>query len=240
MKKTSRAMILMAGAGLAGPAGAAWIGQAEFGFSNTTGNTQTTTVNAKVDLDRTIGQLRHNLFGDTYYAQNAGVKSAERYLAGYKPSYFFTEKNYLFGMLRYDRDKFSFISGRFNEVVGYGRELLNNDFNTLDTEIGAGARDTNYVSDPSTRGLPRHDYILFLSLKYNANLTKTTTFLETARIEASEVNNFVQSETGFTMQVIGNLSTKVSYTMRYNSNITGARGQNIDTLTSVNLIYSFQ
>jgi len=240
MNNTSRALALAVGMALAGSADAAWVGSAEFGFSNTTGNTQTTIINSKADLNRTIDRWRHNLFGEAYYAENDSLKSAERYLAGYKPSYFFTEKNYVFGMLRYDRDKFALISSRFNEIVGYGRQVVNNDFHTLDAEIGGGARQTNYVPDPSTVGVKQDELLLFLGLKYNAKLTSTTQFLETARIESTQENNFVESLTGLQMQVMGNLSAKVSYTIRYNSDITGARGDNMDALTAVSLLYSFK
>ena len=239
-KKLTCAIALAGGLAMTGQAGAAWTGNAEFGFSNTTGNTQTTTANLKLDLDRTVGRLRHNLFGESFYAESDGIKSAERYLAGYKPSYFFTEKNYLFGILRYDRDKFSLISSRFNEVLGYGRQVLNNDFHTLDGEIGLGARQTIYVADRSTADARRYDYILFLGLKYSGKISDSTQFFETARIEGSEENTFVESVTGLQFQVIGNISTKISYTTRYNSDITGARGDNMDTLTSIGLLYSFK
>lgn len=240
MKRFSRAWVAAAGVILSAPAGAAWVGQAEFGFSNTSGNTQTTVFNSKVDLSRTIERWRHNLFGEAYYAETDSVQNAERYLAGYKPSYFFTEKNYMFGMLRYDRDKFSLISSRFNEVIGYGRQVVNNDFHTLDAEIGGGARQTNYVPDPTTAGAKEDELLLFLGLKYMAKLSATTQFLETARVESTEENNFVESVSGLQMQVMGDLSAKVSYTIRYNSDITGARGDNMDTLTTVSLLYSFR
>lgn len=239
MKKRICLVLALAG-GAAGPACAAWTGNAEFGFSNTTGNTQTTTANLKVDLERRTGNLRHNLFGEGFYSENDSVKNAERYLAGYKPSYFFTEKNYLFGMLRYDRDRFNLISSRFNEVLGYGRQVINNAFHTLDGEVGLGARQTTYVSNPSTQNVQEHDYILFLGLKYTGKISESTQFFETARIEGSEENTFVESLTGLQFHVIGNLSAKVSYTLRYNSNITGARGDNMDTLTSIGLLYAFQ
>src|SRR3569833_125762 len=150
MNNTSRALALAVGMALAGSADAAWVGSAEFGFSNTTGNTQTTIINSKADLNRTIDRWRHNLFGEAYYAENDSLKSAERYLAGYKPSYFFTEKNNVFGMLRYDRDKFAMLSSRFNEIVGYGRQVVKNELHTLDAELRGGARQTNYVPDPSS------------------------------------------------------------------------------------------
>lgn len=236
----SPALILAGGLALTGEAGAAWVGNAEFGFNSTSGNTQTMSANLKLDLNRTVGSWRHNLFSEVYYSENDSVKSAERYLAGYKPSYFFSEKNYVFGMLRYDRDRFALISSRWNEIVGYGRQILNNDVHTLDSEIGVGARQTNYVPDPSTADASEHDTILFLGLKYLAKISETTQFIENARVESSNDNTFVESDTGLQMQVMGNLSAKVSYTVRYNSDITGARGDNTDTLTGVSLLYAFK
>jgi len=240
MKKNILALTLAVGAAMAGPAGAQWTGNAEFGFSNTTGNTETSTANLKVDLNHVVGSWRHNLFGESFYSDNNSIKSAERYMAGYKPSYFFSEKNYMFGILRYDQDRFAFINSRFNEVLGYGRQVFNTRIHVLDGEIGLGARQTDYVSDPSTADLKENNVFLFLGLKYNGKISETTQFLETARVESSYENTFVESDSAFQFHVIGNLSAKVSYTVRYNSDITGARGTNTDTLTGVNLLYSFK
>src|SRR3569832_2475640 len=166
MNNTSRALALAVGMALAGSADAAWVGSAEFGFSNTTGNTQTTIINSKADLNRTIDRKHHKHNSEAKKTENETHKSAKRYLAGYKPSYFFTEKNYVFGMLRYDRDNFALICSRFNEIVGYGRQVVNNDFHSLDAEIGGGARQSNYVPDPSTVGVKQDELLLFLGLKY--------------------------------------------------------------------------
>src|SRR3569623_1679705 len=171
MKKNILALTLAVGAAMAGPAGAQWTGNAEIGFSNTTGNTETSTANLKVDLNHVVGSWRHNLFGESFYSDNNSIKSAERYMAGYKHSYFLSEKNYMFCILRYDQDRFAFINSRFNEVLGYGRQVFNTRILVIDGEIGFCERQTDYVYDPSTADLKENNVFLFLWLKYNVKIS---------------------------------------------------------------------
>lgn len=109
LKKTLLATGISAVLATSGAAHAEWAGDAELGVSIASGNTENTTANAKLDMDTAKDSWRHNIFADAYYAEDDEVKSAERYALGYKPRYFVTEKDYVFGIVRYDQDKFAFI-----------------------------------------------------------------------------------------------------------------------------------
>ena len=155
MKKTLLTMGITTALTASGFSYAEWTGDAELGLSISGGNTENTTANAKLDIDSARNSWRHNIFADAYYAEDDDAKTAERYAVGYKPRYFMTDKDYVFAILRYDQDKFAFIDSRTTEVVGYGRQFISTPKHYLDGEIGLGARQTEYINDPSTDNLGR-------------------------------------------------------------------------------------
>jgi len=218
---------------------AEWAGDAELGLSMSGGNTENTTANAKLDMDTAKASWRHNIFADAYYAEDDSEKTAERYAVGYKPRHFMTERDYLFAILRYDQDKFAFIDRRTTEVVGYGRQLIATKKHYLDGEIGLGARQSDYIENSSTDNLDENELIYFLGGKYTGRISKTARFSETVRVEIGEDNNYIESITGLSLSVTGSISAKISYTLRHNSDVKGTKGDKTDTLTGVNLIYSF-
>lgn len=217
----------------------AWTGDAELGYSSSGGNTDTTIVNGKIDMDNAVASWRHNFFGDAYYTEDNGSKTAERYAMAYKPKYFIDDENYLFGLLRYDQDKFSFIDQRTTEVIGVGRQFINTAIQYLDGEVGIGARQTDYKVDPSTVSLDDGETIAFLGGKYTGKISDNARFSQILRMEFGDQNNYTESITGLGLSIVGNLSAKISYTARHNSDVTGVKGKKTDTLTGVNAVYSF-
>lgn len=224
---------------LASPMAGAWTGDVELGYSRTDGNTKTTTTNAKLDMDHAVDKWRHNVFADAYYSKNNSVKTAERYALAYKPKYFMDKQNYVFGLLRYDQDKFSFIDQRTTEVVGVGRQFINNPVHYLDGEIGVGARQTDYVIDATTTNLDDNETIVFLGGKYTGKISDNARFTQNLRVEFGEENTYTESISALGLSIVGNLSAKLSYTVRHNSDVKGVLGDNTDSLTGVNLVYSY-
>lgn len=218
---------------------AKWIGDAELGVTISSGNTENATANAKLDMDSVQNSWRHNIFADAYYTEDDNKKTAERYAVGYKPRYFVTSKDYVFGIARYDQDKFAFIDQRTTEVLGYGRQFLSSAKHYLDGEIGLGARQTEYIDNTSTDSLDDNELIYFLGAKYTGRISDSARFSETVRAEIGEDNTYIESITGLGLSITGSLSAKISYTVRHNTDVKGEKGEKTDTLTGVNLVYSF-
>lgn len=55
------------------------------------------------------------------------MMATKRYALGYKARYFYTNKNYVFGLLGYETDEFASINNRTIEVLGYGRQFMDNE-----------------------------------------------------------------------------------------------------------------
>lgn len=236
MKKILICTTLLAAACL--PAHAqGWTGSAELGFSNTTGNTKDRTLNTRVDMDHAHGLWRHNIFGDIYHATAENVRTAERYALGYKPSYFLNDSDYIFGTARYDSDKFADIDSRWSQVVGLGRQLINNKQTYLEVEAGVGARQSRYIVNPDQ--LKRNEALFYSGARFNHRLSENARFLQNIRLEHGSANTYVESITGVQLKVTDAVSAKLTHTVRYNNSIVGALGKKTDQITGVNLVYSF-
>jgi len=239
MKNTLLTISTAAALAASGVSYGQWAGDAELGMTISSGNTENTVVNAKLDVDTMMKDWRHNLFADAYYTKDDGTKTAERFAIGYKPRYFMTQKDYLFAIARYDQDEFAAINGRTTEVLGYGRQFISTPKHYLDGEIGLGARQTDYLNSPDTEDLDENELIYFLGGKYVGRLSKTARFSETVRVEAGKDNSYIESITSLGLAVTGSVSAKISFTVRHNTDVTGDKGENTDSLTGVNLVYSF-
>lgn len=239
MKKKLMAISMTTVLASSGLVHAEWVGDAELGISISGGNTENTTANAKLDMDSAKDSWRHNIFADAYYAEDDDIKSGERYALGYKPRYFMNDRDYVFGILRYDQDEFAFIDSRTTEVIGVGRQFISTPKHYLDGEIGVGARQTDYIPDPTTTNLDDSEVIYFLGGKYTGRISESARFSETLRAEFGEDNTYYESITGLGLAVTGSLSAKISYTIRHNTDVRGVKGDKTDTLTGVNMVYSF-
>lgn len=221
-----------------------WAGSAELGFSNTSGNSKDRTLNVRLDMDYSHDQWRHNVFGDVYVAAADGSRTAERYALGYKPNYFLTDVDYVFGMLRFDKDKFAGINERYTQVVGYGRQLINTPETYLEAEIGAGARQTRYGEFfvngvDRNAGLDKNEALLYLAGRFTHRVTDTTRFIQNLRVEHGKDNTYTESVTGLQFRVTDAVSARLTHTVRHNSDLRGDRGKRTDHITGVNMVYSF-
>lgn len=214
-----------------------WTGSAELGFSNTSGNTSDRTLNTRLDMDHAKDQWRHNIFGDIYHATANSTRTAERYTLGYKPSYFLNDRDYVFGTLRYDRDEFADISRRWSEVLGFGRQMINNDQTYLELEAGVGARQTRYVNNPGN--LKRSEALLYTGARFTHRISDNARFLQNVRLEHGSANTYIESITGLQMKVTDAVSAKLTHTIRHNTKFSGVLGKRTDQITGVNLVYSF-
>lgn len=214
-----------------------WSGSAELGFSNTSGNSRDTSLNTRFDLLHQNAVWTHEFFGDAYYAKSDGEKTAERLALGYKPKRILTDRSYLFGTLRYERDRFSDILARWTALGGYGHTLYRSKAAVLDAEIGAGMRQTRYDENPDN--LDRNEPVLYLGGRYGWDISESARFTQDVRVEYGPDNTWTESVTALRLRVTDRVSAKISHTIRHNSDLEGARGKNVDQITGVNLVYGF-
>jgi putative salt-induced outer membrane protein len=125
-----------------------WSGEVSAGMVVTTGNSESATLNAKGELVYQSKQWRTTANASAIkteqedLATGEDLRTAERYLVGNKTDFNFTEHDYAFLALEFEKDLVGPVRERTSETAGYGRKVLTGPAHLLEAELGAGARQT--------------------------------------------------------------------------------------------------
>lgn len=209
-------------------------GSAELGATVTSGNTDTRSVNGKAEVVYSRARWRHTGKAEALYSSDAGVDTAERYVASYKADFRKTRTTYIFATVRGEVDKFSGYDYRISESIGYGRRFWEGgDKGYFELEAGPGARQSKL--DDGTR----EDHAIFrVAARYRNMWTETTEFSEDLIVETGSDNTFTESVTGIKVRINSALAMKLSVTIKHNSDVPVDK-ENTDTISSINLVYDF-
>jgi putative salt-induced outer membrane protein len=211
----------------------AWIGNIELGIVNTSGNTETKSINLKAKAATETENWRHTINYESLKSSDQGVATADRYALNGQSDYKIDKKNFFFVMINYEDDRFSGYDYRMTEVIGYGRRVLDEPDLTLDLEIGPGARQSKLDT-----GETDNENMVRGAGKLKWKISKTSSFTEDLSIDAGEDTTVTKSITALSAQINGSLATRITYTIKNTSEVpVGAK--KTDTETAVALIYNF-
>jgi putative salt-induced outer membrane protein len=235
----------VAGPALADEPPQTWSGDVSAGLVTTSGNSQTATSNAKGELVYNSERWRNTLNGAALQTQQTSQLTgqqevtAERYTAGNKTDLNFTERDYAFLALEYEKDLKGATRERTSETVGYGRKVLTGPDHILELEIGGGVRQTETQATPTAPVADRDDDAIGRGrLLYKWNFSENSNFSETAKVESGDTNTFSESVTEAKLSLLGKLYALASYTVRNNSKVP-AGTEKTDTITSISLGWTF-
>ena len=113
-----------------------WSSDAEFGMVLTQGNTETQNINIKFNVLNDRIKWRHEARLEALNNADGDQTTAERYSLFAKTGYKFAGKNYAFGTINYENDRFTGYQYRISEAIGFGRRLTESEAITLDVELG--------------------------------------------------------------------------------------------------------
>jgi putative salt-induced outer membrane protein len=208
-------------------------GEGELGYNSTAGNSNSSSLNAKLGLTYVLADWEHNLNLNAVSAQNEGVSTRERYLLDGQASRTFSEVYYGFGNLRYDKDLFSGYDYQTNITAGIGRRFWQPKTEVLNLELGAG-----YQVD-KLQNQPEHaNPILRSALKLRYPMNKQVSLSQDLLVNAGDRNVHSESISGIKVNMTESLALKLSYTLKHNSKVLDGRDK-LDTLTAVTLVYGF-
>ncbi len=218
-----------------------WTSSIELGFIRTTGNTETQTIALKADVVYEVDKWRHTGHAEGYGQQsedavtNETVVSAERYEISGKSDYKFTERDYVFGLLKWKKDHFSGFEYEDIVSLGYGRKAIKQDNMGLDLEIGPGAR--FYKPDD---GESESEALLVLAGKYWWAITDNSKFLQDINFDIGEQYTESKSVTGIQANINKTLALKFTYTIRHKSDVPDPdTTEKTDTEAAATLVYNF-
>jgi putative salt-induced outer membrane protein len=208
-------------------------GEGELGYNSTAGNSNSSSLNAKLGLNYVLADWEHSLNVNAVSAQNEGVNTRERYLLDCQESRTFLELYYGFGNLRYDKDTFSGYDYQTNITGGIGRRFWQPKTEVLNLEVGVG-----YQVDKLQNQAERSNPILRTALKLRYPVNTQVALLQDLLVSAGEQNTHSESVSGVKVKMTESLALKLSYTLKHNSKVLLGR-ENLDTLTALTLVYGF-
>ena len=213
-----------------------WTGDLEFGYVDTSGNSNETSIKSNADITREHDAWRYTINLNSLNTEADKVRSAEKYFFSNRLAYAYSEHNYVFGYASYEDDRFSGYQYQVTASGGYGRRLYNQDNLKWDAEIGPGYRYSKLDegSDPSET----KEAIARLYTDINWQFTDTASFEQSLSVETGKDNTITKSTTALKAKVIGAFSVKLSYTIKYTSDVPSDT-EHADKETAVTLAYSF-
>lgn len=228
------------------PAHADWTGKGEAGLVIASGNTDTQTANASVQLTKETTDWKHTFGGAALYASDQDGKTANRWQLFGQSDWKFTERNFLFGAGRYEEDEFSGFEYQATASAGIGRRFIDSDRTKLVGSVGAGYKffETRDSFDPDTgvlieEGESDSEVVFRGTLDLDHKFTATTSLVNKFIVESGANNTFLQNELALQVKMTDVLALAVGYAVRHNTD-PPAEFKKTDTLTTINLVYEFK
>lgn len=208
-------------------------GSASAGLTMTSGNTDTQNLNLDAYIKNDQENFRHNYFANYLSAENDGDATADRFQIGYKLDRKLSDVSYLWGELRYEQDDFNSYENQMTGSVGYGRHVLNDDYNMLDLEAGIGYRSSELVS-----GDKQDEMVFRGAMFYTRNISETASFHQDIIVLAGSDNTTVDSKTALRAQIAGNIAAEAAYIIKHNTDVLPGTDKT-DATTALSIVYGF-
>lgn len=211
-----------------------WSGFAELGSIWTSGNTDTTSINGKFELNHKGTDWASKLRLEALTSEEDNVTSKEKYNALVQFDRSFSTRSYLAIVGQQERDRFSGFEYQGTGSVGYGYRAIEEERMKLHLEAGPGYRRERVKSS----GEVNDEAVVRLALSYHWTIRDGVEFIEEFSADMGDENSIVRSETGLKSQINGSLATKLTYKVKYVDRVP-VDTENTDTEFGVTLVYSF-
>jgi putative salt-induced outer membrane protein len=220
-----------------------WSGRGQVGAFQSSGNSNNVGVTLSLALDRSGVDWQHRLKATADYQRSNGRTSREQYLASYEPRYQVNGDLFSYALAQYERDRFQGFSSRYSLSGGLGYQLLDGDALKLTVKAGPSWRSVDYLDgtdESSFGGLAGMDFDwqIARSLKLTQDANMVADSGGEATVIVDSISTSVLATTGLEAKVSDGLTTRLSYTVDYNSN-PPVGAVSTDTLTRFTLVYGF-
>ncbi|NKB45705.1 MAG: DUF481 domain-containing protein [Alphaproteobacteria bacterium] len=217
-------------------------GEVNIGGSMATGNTDTTRVDAEIKARFKAGRLEDNyrLVGE--FSDDNGTTTAQRILGSIESRYDMRENLFIFGYLEYDDDKFSGFKYEVEAAFGAGYKVIDDSNMRLLVQAGPGYRYSKF-STPVPPSLPllnssENEFLVRGSADFEYDITDTVNLTNVFIVTWDSSRTKLENTTALTSKLIGDLSTRLSVNVRYNTD-PPLLTKKTDTLSKVSLVYGF-
>lgn len=212
-------------------------GTGELGFSDSTGNTVSTSLYTALKLAYNKENYTIKSALELSYKSENGTQTEERYAFDSQVNrYYSADKSYYsFVGVKLEKSVFEDIELDSTLSVGLGKTLYNTEATNLNGQLGAGYQNTDYITAGST-SQSQVAYIAKLDLSHKIN--QQVNFTQDLSYATGTEQTKIESNTGFTIKVAEKMNLKAAYKYRNNSN-PAAGAKKTDTQTLLTLTYDF-
>jgi putative salt-induced outer membrane protein len=224
-----------------------WIGKGQFGFLDSKGNSDAESINGNIDLQRYDGAWKNEFYLGGLYGKSSGIVAAERWEAREQTNYAISGNLFAFGALRYEHDLFDGFEYQESVSGGVGYKLIDTDDTKLTAQVGAGYRRLRpeiIIKDADGNVLSRTpldtegNAIGTVGVDFSHAFNKATTLTNKFMMEAGSSNTQITDALALSVKMSTKLALSVGYAISNNSN-PPAPLKKLDTVTTVNLVFSF-
>ncbi|HWV15967.1 MAG TPA: DUF481 domain-containing protein [Cellvibrio sp.] len=231
-----------------------WDVELDLGVIATSGNTETTSVHAKLGAKQHLEKwtneyILSSLFKNDEVTQDDNTKkkekTAEKYLASAKSAYQLSEaeKSYLFGFVSYTHDQFGSYKTYTTAAIGYGDWIYSTETLTWFAEAGPGYFrgekvivtddvDNPYIYETEQGALLR------LATELEWKFSQTAVFKQVVSVETGSDNTRTLSETSVAASITNAMQMKFAVAVAADSKVAPGK-EKVDTTTSATLVYKF-
>lgn len=243
--------VLAASAMAQDEAKSAWSGESELGYARKSGNTNDETLNfrQKVVYDakpfvNTFLFTARNTTTEITTTDASGNKvkeekrTAEAYFASNKSEYFFSDRNYAFGLLTAERNRFNGYQRQFTEVLGAGRQFIKSDAINLKAELGVGYSQSKFDVRDADNKFWQEQAFAYFGEEFTWKASEAVEVGQTLKIEAGDETTTSRFMAYVKAQLQKSLAFKLSYEVKYIDEAPGDKEKRDDLLLA-SLLYSF-
>lgn len=205
------------------------------GYVGTTGNTESQTFETLMKYSLEQGRWTHGLQLQGLYTEQDDETSGERYFLEGKSDYEFEEDHYAFLKASYTDDRFTGFDYQATASAGYGHYFFNRSDLILETYLGAGYR-WNALRDDALED--EGEGIVTLGENLEWSFSDSSKLTQSLMSEVGEDLTVTRFEIALVSRLINRLATKIAFQARHISEVPDDR-ENVDTQTSVSLVYEF-
>lgn len=206
-------------------------GDAELGFNQLSGNTDSRTLIGKARLTWISGAFTHSLRGEVRNVSRDGTTSAEQYVIAGRERYDFHGPHYLFGFARWEKDRFAGYNQQFSTIGGYGRQMMAGE-HSLSLEAGPGYRHDRLRGDNNEQLA-----VAYSALDYRWQLSSSADFAQEMSLEYTDQNTTARALSAVTARLNARLSLRFSHEIKRNSQPPEDASKRTDHTSSAALLY---
>jgi putative salt-induced outer membrane protein YdiY len=150
-------------------------------------------------------------------------------------------KNYLYGSLGYEQDKFSGFESQSSFSAGWGRHWYETKTSSLFADFGPGVKYDVLRATDTSPSENKTDFIIQAQALYKLQINEFVEFkqylIAKQAVESGE-NSVYKSETSITTKLIDSLQLKFAIRVDYDTEVEEGF-ENTNTETSMTLVYNF-